>query len=145
MRILLGVDGSKFSQNAFRKIIAQFRPESTEVRVLHVLKPIAFLEPPEMAEGYYPELEGQKEPARKLVEQTANELRKAGFKAETAVKIGDPREVIIDSATKWDADLIVVGSHGQRGIESFLLGSVAEFIARHATCSVEVVRNPERD
>jgi hypothetical protein len=38
--------------------------------------------------------------------------------------------------------LIVVGSHGQRGIRRFLLGSVADFVARHATCSVEIVRTP---
>jgi nucleotide-binding universal stress UspA family protein len=37
----------------------------------------------------------------------------------------------------------MVGSHGQRGIRRFLLGSAAEFVARHASCSVEIVRRPK--
>ena len=113
MRILLGVDDSKFAGDALRAIITQFRTENTEVRVLHVLQPITLLAPPEMAPGYMPE-------------------------------IGDVRMCIIDAAAEWGADLIVVGSHGQRGIRGFLLGSVAESVARHAKCSVEIVRAPVR-
>jgi nucleotide-binding universal stress UspA family protein len=56
------------------------------------------------------------------------------------VLLGGPRSVIIDEADKWGADLIVVGSHGHRGFERFLLGSVSEGVARHAHCSVEVIR-----
>jgi nucleotide-binding universal stress UspA family protein len=94
-----------------------------------------------MAPGYAPELEDQKKPAHALVERAATELRSAGFKVDTAVEVGDIRETVIDSAADWGADLIVVGSHG-RGIQRFLLGSVAEFVARHAKCSVEIVRTP---
>jgi nucleotide-binding universal stress UspA family protein len=142
MKILLGVDDSKFGGDALRAIVTQFRTENTEVRVLHVLQPITLWVPPEMAQGYTPELEVQREPARELVERTAKELRNAGFKVDTAIEVGDARVVIVDSAAEWGADLIVVGSHGQRGIQSFLLGSVAESVARHAKCSVEIVRSP---
>jgi nucleotide-binding universal stress UspA family protein len=95
-----------------------------------------------MGSGYAPELEDQKKPAHELVERIAKELRGAGFKVDTAVEVGDIRETIIDSAAEWGADLIVVGSHGQSAIQRFLLGSVAEFVARHAKCSVEIVRAP---
>jgi nucleotide-binding universal stress UspA family protein len=144
MRILLGIDDSEFSGEGLRAIIAQFRPEKTEVKVLHVLQPFVALTPPEMSQGYAPELENQKEPAHALVERTAALLRSAGFKVETAVEVGDVRGRIIDTAEEWNADLIVVGSHGQGGIESFLLGSVAESVARNAKCSVEIVRIPVR-
>ena len=96
--------------------------------------------PPQMAPGYAPELDDLKKPARELLERVENELRSAGFKVDTAVEVGDIRERIIDFAAEWSADLIVVGSHGRSGIERFLLGSVAEFVARHAACSVEIVR-----
>ena len=139
MKILMGIDDSKVSGVVLQAIVTQFRTENTEVRVLHVLQPIAPA-PPQMAPGYAPELEDQKKPARELVERIAKELRSAGFKVDTAVEVGDIRETIIDSAAEWHADLIVVGSHGQRGIQRFLLGSVAEFVARHAKCSVEIVR-----
>ena len=141
MKILIGIDDSKFSKDVLRAIVTQFRTEHTEVRVLHVLQPIAPA-PPQMAPGYAPELEDQKKPARELVERIAKELGSAGFKADTAVEVGDIRERIIDFAAEWGADLIVVGSHGRRGIQRFLLGSVAEFVARHAKCSVEIVRTP---
>jgi nucleotide-binding universal stress UspA family protein len=141
MKILMGIDDSKFSGEVLQAIATQFRPENTQVRVLHVLEPIAPA-PPQMAAGYAPELDDQKKPARELVERIANELRSAGFKVDTAVEVGDIRESIIDSAAEWGADLVVVGSHGQRGIQRFLLGSVAEFVARHAKCSVEIVRTP---
>jgi nucleotide-binding universal stress UspA family protein len=141
MKILTGIDDSKFSEDVSRAIVAQFRTEHTEVRVLHVLQPSAPA-PPQMAAGYAPELDEQKKPARELVERIANDLRRAGFKVDAIVEVGDIRERIIDSAAEWGADLIVVGSHGHRGMQRFLLGSVAEFVARHAKCSVEIVRRP---
>ena len=141
MKILMGIDDSKFSGDVLQAVITQFRPEHIEVRVLHVLQPSAPA-PPQMAPGYAPELDDQKKPAHELVERIASELRCGGFKVETAVEVGDIREKIIDFASDWDADLIVVGSHGRSGIPRFLLGSVAEFVARHAKCSVEIVRAP---
>jgi len=61
-------------------------------------------------------------------------------KAETAVASGDVREKIVEYAAEWGADLIVLGSHGRSGASRFLLGSVTEWIARHAPCSVKIVR-----
>lgn len=141
MKILVAVDDSKSSQELSRTLVAQFRPESTEVMVLHVLQPVGPA-PPQMDPGYAPELEGQKKPARTLVNRIAKELRDAGFKSATAIKVGDIRETIIDYAADWHADLIVLGSHGKRGLQRFLLGGVSEFVARHAGCSVEIVRTP---
>ena len=61
----------------------------------------------------------------------------------TAVVLGFPKLVILDQAREWRADLIVVGSHGRKGLEHFLMGSVSEAVARHAACSVEIVRPPK--
>jgi universal stress protein A len=142
MKVLIGIDDSKFSENVIQAVVNQFRPENTEVLVLHVLQPVEPVPPPEMSQDYAPELEGQKQPARALVERTAGELRRAGFTAQTEVLIGDVTETILDRAAQWRADLITVGSHGQRSIREFLLGSVAESVARRAGCSVAIVRPP---
>jgi nucleotide-binding universal stress UspA family protein len=56
MNILLAIDESEFSKAAVEVIPAHFHPEDAEVRVLHVVEPIAFTAPPQMAAGYYPEL-----------------------------------------------------------------------------------------
>ena len=55
---------------------------------------------------------------------------------------GPPRSAILDEAETWGADLIVLGSHGYRAWERFLLGSVSQAVVSHAKCSVEVVRRP---
>jgi nucleotide-binding universal stress UspA family protein len=143
MKILMGVDDSKYAGDILHAIVTQRRAENTEVLVLHVLQPVG-PPPPQMAPGYAPELEAEREAARALVERIAAELRAAGFQAKTLVGVGDIREGIIDTAADWHADLIVLGSHGLRGIQRFLLGGVSEFVVRHAQCSVEIVRTPSQ-
>jgi nucleotide-binding universal stress UspA family protein len=142
MRILMGIDNSVSSRNMVRVLVSQFRTENAEILALHVLEPVEPVAAPEMAQGYAPELEGQKKEFLALVGRIADELRTAGFSAHAAVEIGDARETIIATSIAWDADLILVGSHGKRGIQRFLLGSVSESVARHAKCSVEIVRMP---
>ena len=71
-------------------------------------------------------------------------LASAGLSATEVVLTGNPKEVILEEAKKWKADLIVVGSHGQRSFKRFLLGSVSEAVAMNAHCSVVVVRDPAR-
>lgn len=142
MKILVAVEDSKFSEAAVNAVIAQYRAADMEVRVLHVLQPIAVTAPPQMAAEYAPELAPQAKDAEKLVEQVAQKLRAAGIRVDSRVMRGDVRASIIDMAREWHADLIVLGSHGRTGVTRFLLGSVAEFVARHAACSVEIVRLP---
>ena len=140
MRILLAVDESKSSEKAVEKIAQQFRRENAEVRIVHVLEPISAATPPQMAAGYAPELQELAKPARELLARAAKSLTDAGFKTETLLREGDIRETIVNIAQEWKADLIVIGSRGRSGIQRFLLGSVAESVARHAPCSVEIVR-----
>jgi nucleotide-binding universal stress UspA family protein len=143
MKILLAIDDSKFSQAAIKAVMTQARPKETEVRVLHVIEPLP-LYPDGQAWGYGSEasqiLEGQREEAEGLVARASQALRDAGFSVTTAIEQGNPKVVIIDSATQWSPDLIIVGSHGRKGLDRFLMGSVSEAVARHARCSVQIVR-----
>jgi len=70
-----------------------------------------------------------------LVARAGQKLRDAGFQVTTAIEEGNPKVVIIDSATEWPADLIIVGLHGRKGLDRLLIGSVSEAVARHARCS----------
>ena len=144
MKILLAVDDSRFSEAALEAVIAQFSPPDTEVTVLHVVEPITLSSPPEMSPSYAPELEIPVKEAHELVEREVQKLRAAGFKARGEVETGDIRGKILDAAAELGADLIVPGSHGRKGVQRFLLGSVAENVARHAHCSVEIVRIPNQ-
>jgi nucleotide-binding universal stress UspA family protein len=142
VRILLAIDESNYSEAAVERLLAQIAPEGNEVRVLTVLVPVAVSAPQQMAVGYVPNLQEQYREAHALVDRAAQTLQSHGFRAHTAVELGDIRETIIDQAARWNADLILVGSHGRKGLNRFLLGSVSEAVARHAPCSVEIVRLP---
>ncbi|HEY2972019.1 MAG TPA: universal stress protein [Pyrinomonadaceae bacterium] len=83
------------------------------------------------------------EEAERLTNEVAEAARASELAVEMAVRHGDPRSVIIDEATEWQADLIVIGSHGYTGIKRLLLGSVAQSVVSHAPCSVEVVRQKQ--
>jgi nucleotide-binding universal stress UspA family protein len=142
MRVLIAVGGSAFSEEMIGAVKTGIRRENTAVLVLHVLQPVEPQPPPEMAQGYAPELEDEMQLARKLVERIAGELLRCGFTAEFEVRIGDVTETVLNRAAEWGADLITVGAHGNTSIHDFLLGGVAESVARRAGCSVAVVRPP---
>jgi len=147
VKILLAIDESKFSEAAVHAVIEQARPEGTDVRVLHVVEPPSLLVTREMGgsdRALDAVWEAETKEAEALVTKVADRLRSMGLKMTATVEQGDPKSKIIDVASKWRADLIVVGSHGRKGLEHFLLGSVSEAVARHAGCSVEIVRIPSK-
>jgi len=147
MKVMLATDGSDFSLEAARSVASRPWPAGSEFRVVSVaeLPPAWFLTP-------YPAYLDRKamEELRAEAMQRAEEaiaaseaiLADAGFteSATVAVPSASPQEVIIAQAAEWGADLIVLGSHGRRGANRFLLGSVAEPVAFHAACSVEIIR-----
>jgi nucleotide-binding universal stress UspA family protein len=144
MKILLAIDESTFSQNAIQAVIEQTRPRDTQVLVFHTvdLLPIAagsefLVTAPDLDEYRKREMKSSQE----LVAKAAEKLRAAGLNVTTRLEEGDPRNKILDVAAEWKPDLIVVGSHGRRGWDRFLLGSVSEAVARHAHCSVQIVRS----
>lgn len=140
MKVLLAIDGSKFSDAATQALISQINAKNADVLVLHVLEPLTVSVPPEMAAGYAPEQEPALKEKMSEARATSQVLQKAGFKATSRVVVGEIRISILDAATQWGADLIVLGSHGRKGLQRFLLGSVAESVARNAQCSVLIVR-----
>ena len=148
MKVLLAIDDSIFSEAAIRMLVAQNQPGKVTVRVLHVVEP---LETP-----YYPDLtppypislndirKKRMNAGRELAARAAETVRAAGYKVESAVRLGHVRTTVVDAATQWHADLIVVGSHGRKGVKRILLGSVSDYVARHAPCSVQIVRIRKR-
>jgi nucleotide-binding universal stress UspA family protein len=81
------------------------------------------------------------ERAKARVEQMASHLRKRQIRRVVAhFRRGSPAENIAQLAADLDADLVVVGSHGQRGLQRLFLGSVAERTSRLARCPVWIVR-----
>jgi nucleotide-binding universal stress UspA family protein len=139
MNILVAVDGSEFSDAAVQNLI-RTRPADAQVRVLHVIEPFPVIESWVYTPDWNKMLDEQRKDAEAFVAQAAQDLRDAKFAVTTSIESGNAQSVIIDTAAKWPADLIVLGSHGRRGLERFLMGSVSDGVARHAPCSVLIVR-----
>lgn len=146
MRILIAVDGSQCSDEAVEEIGRRPWPEGSKIKVLNAFE----LPLPITSEGwalpphYFEELDvAVRRQARSIVERASERLKAlAGPSVVVEGKVvpGSPRAVILDEANNWRADLIVVGSHGYRAWERFLMGSVSQSVVSHAKCSVEVVR-----
>lgn len=136
MRILLAIDGSQFSDAATQFLATQVRPEAAEVMLVHVIEGPAFFE---QDAG----IQERHRRAEKLMSHALQDLHSAGFQeVHTQVVEGEPNVGILDVAAVWQPSCIVLGSHGPKGLEKFLLGSVAQSVAQHASCSVFIVRIP---
>ncbi|WP_346294441.1 universal stress protein [Sphaerothrix gracilis] len=78
----------------------------------------------------------------RLLKNLADKATEMGIKAEFTQEIGNVGPAICQLAKTWSADLIIVGSHGRKGVSEMLLGSVSNYVVHHATCSVMVVHKP---
>ena len=151
MKVLLATDGSDFSLAAAHSVVTRPWPAGTVYKILSV-EELVVVESPMAASSLsaiYPAslleelIADARSRAVSAVEVTRDVFRQAGVALlnEQSIPTGEPRAVILDAARAWPADLIVLGSHGRRGMDRFLMGSVAESVAIHAHCSVEVIRN----
>lgn len=143
MRILLASDGSEFSAAAARSIAARPWPAGSEIRIVSVVEPIARAADPWYAAGAVAERvrEDDIKRSQEAVNATQEIIASSGIKNETAILEGSPKRRIVEDSNAWGADLVVVGSHGRRGLTRYFLGSVSEAVAMHAHCSVEVIRD----
>ncbi|MFN0119809.1 MAG: universal stress protein [Blastocatellia bacterium] len=146
VRIILGVDGSAQAELAVDAVATRAWPEGSEIKVISAIE-LAFTPTEEtrsLPESFYSLLEkAGEEQAHMALTRAVERLRnRAGghFAVTTEAVLGRAREVILQQAELWQADLIVLGSHGYGWGERFLFGSVALAVAIGAACSVEIVR-----
>jgi nucleotide-binding universal stress UspA family protein len=148
MKILLAVDGSSYSDAAIEDVAHRPWPPQSEVKVITAAEiPIMpGMEPWTATPAYFEELEkAVRESAQSVIDATLpklNTIQDKTIKISSAIIQGSPRQVIVEEAEKWGADLIVMGSRGLGAWNRLLLGSVSNSVVHHANCSVEVVRKP---
>lgn len=149
MKIILATDGSEQSKAAVEEVASRPFPPNTEVRIVSAYERtplITTLEPMGVSQEYYAQADRiALKAAEDATENAAKSLRQknAALTVTTVIIEGSPKSVILEEADAFNADLIIVGSHGHGMIERFLLGSVSQAVALHAKCSVEIVRSPK--
>ncbi len=131
--ILVPTDFSDASLRALKYAQAIAGRENSEILLVHVNQPVNPVIPPEAAWIDESEIfERQQE----QLDQSAAALRSEGFRAESLSLAGDLQDEVFSAAKQHKVDLIVLGTHGDRGLERFLAGSDAEVVLRHALCPV---------
>ena len=135
-RILVPVDGSPQSMDALEFAAGEW-PDATVV-LLHVIDPVeagySAGRVPSTGEEWY-------ENAQERAEQYFEGAREAiDNDIETRTEVGRPAATIVDVAEEDEVDLLVIGSHGRKGISRILLGSVAEHVVRESPVPTTIVR-----
>ncbi|TWU17023.1 universal stress protein [Allorhodopirellula heiligendammensis] len=142
MKILLAVDGSAHSLAACRYLATFPLPASTEVEILTVVNP------PDVVltgqtELWYPQfIEHQEEISRQAIESARAAISKLDAMVTSHQMTGHIGHCIVERAKEQQVNLVVVAAKGHSAFERVLLGSVSDYVATHATCSVLVVRVP---
>ena len=139
--ILVPTDFSSCAQEALDYALKLAKQLSARVVIVH-----AYLPPISGWEGGWSlpadvvaELEAA---ARAQLESCSSKAREILPETTSLFSTGDPRECVLKAAAAQHADLIVIGTHGRRGLSRALLGSVTESLMRRASCAVLAVRDP---
>lgn len=143
VKILVALDESDCSKAAIEYIGDRPWAKNDEFFILSVVR----LLPEDVGLGHYPPAissyeENEKRLCQRVVAEASGYLKERlkDNKVETEVVIGSVVDRIRNFAESWDADLLILGSHGRKGLALFFLGSVAEEIVRSAPCSVEIIK-----
>jgi nucleotide-binding universal stress UspA family protein len=142
-KLLVPVDLSGEKPAALRFAVRLARASSAQILLLHVIDYVPTMLPVEMPAGYLvPQLDVVRAAAEKKLRRIA---AKAGYgKLRTLIEVGGAATAIVDVARRAKVEQIVMGSHSQRAVARFVLGSVADRVAHTAACPVTIVRAPKR-
>lgn len=145
-RVVVAVDGSDTAVDALATVRRWPFLAFANMRTLSVVAESAAWWPakigdgPEPSTAYRPTTPDDVREHEAIALDAAVALRAAGLRAEPEVLSGSPAHAIVSFATDWNADLVIMGSHGRTGLPRLLLGSVARNVLHHAGCSVLIVR-----
>jgi nucleotide-binding universal stress UspA family protein len=145
-RILVPIDGSPTSGRGLREAIGFAKAQKARLQLVHVVDVhnamVTGLSGGAAVTDIAAALEAR---GRKILASAAAAARKAGLASDTVLLeslTGPAAEPIVRQARKWRADLIVIGTHGRRGLKRLVMGSDAEQIVRNAPVPVMLVRRP---
>ncbi len=140
MKVLLATDGSEFSENAAWLLAHLPHRELLELTVMSVTQLLNIHGSPGVEEWYQKSFEAEKVKAAENCKRIEQMFVGANARVASLVVQGNPSESILNEAEARGVDLIVLGAIGHSNIDRMLLGSVSDFVATHAHCSVLIVR-----
>ena len=149
MKVLIPVQDEIFGDAIADLITSHSWPADPEFKLLTVLDYEVYgelLNEVHTSDAFRQYYADKQTAARRTLKDYAKRLRAAipGASLSVEVLAGVPKEIILDFAGSWGADLIVMGSHARKGFSRFLLGSVSMSVLSQAPCSVIIVKLPQQ-
>jgi nucleotide-binding universal stress UspA family protein len=147
-KILVAVDESEASRHALQQAIELARKLSATLRMVHVVDMSWLPIGPEVAIDTAVLTAARRGVGENIIAAARDTARAAGFEAEAALietetPVQHVAEAIAKEAARWGADLVVLGTHGRRGFQHLMLGSVAEKMARLSSGPVMLIPAPK--
>jgi nucleotide-binding universal stress UspA family protein len=146
-RILVPFDGSSTSNRGLDEAIKLARLTGARLRLLHVIDSLLFSTGFEACAAYTGEMISlMNEAGAKILQEGKDRVDRAGVKVDTVLLEGVGSrlsDIVEDQIKDWGAELVVIGTHGRRGVGRLLLGSDAEQIVRSSPVPVLLVRAAE--
>ena len=144
-KILVPIDGSPTSNLGLNEAIKLARDQGAKLRLFHLVDEyIAVSSPDGMAFSNTDALlESLRQGGKKIIEKAEALAKRNGLTPESVMREsfgGRAAEFIVQQANKWKADLIVLGTHGRRGVKRLVMGSDAEQVVRTTRVPVLLVR-----
>ena len=138
MKIIFATDGSEYAEGA-AEFLKNFKFSiNDEIIILYVISIVPFKDD---RASYYASLQNIKQQiAPKILDSAVNKLKDINAKISTALLDGYPDKLIIDAAVNTDADLIIIGARGLKGLKSLFLGSVTRSVAAKSPKSILVIK-----
>ena len=134
-RVLIAMEGASCSDEAIQQFASLFPPSDLAVFILALIPPISCpVELLPVSTLYH----WQSEEALIALDRATTALTRAGFASFGLIRIGEPVDTVLSVAQDLEADLIVLGTHGRRGLKRLIRSSVAESILAQAPCDVMV-------
>lgn len=148
MKVLIAVEDNVYGHAIAEFVTSHTWPLETQFRVIHAIRTqelAAYMTGDAICcKAARALIQRREEYSRALVQSVATDIRSRLPQAEIHEEViyGNPKDVILDEADAWKADIIVLGSHGRTGLDRFLLGSVSISVLSHANQSVMIVKLP---
>ncbi len=146
-RILVPVDGSATSGRGLEEAIRMARQSGGQLRLIHVIDELSMSLSMDAYSGFAGDWLGLlREGGQQVLQEAQDTVKAAGVPVDSVLldNFSAPlHEHVNAEAARWNADLIVLGTHGRRGVGRALLGSSAEQVLRSASVPVLLLRSPE--
>jgi nucleotide-binding universal stress UspA family protein len=142
-RILVPVDGSPTSNLGLSEAIKLAKLTGARLLLLHAVDIVAVSVTPEASAAMPQLFDAMRDAGKELLARARSTVEAAGVPVETVLVdtlAGRVSDLVVDQAKNWHADLIVIGTHGRRGVSRVLMGSDAEQVVRMAPVPVLLVR-----